>query len=70
MESNWPEYDRALVQQGDVTVWLDEEFVRTQWRPAPSGKQGAPMKYSAILIMTPSYPISGFRGRTIEFFGL
>ena len=24
----------------------------------------------AILIMTPSYPISGFRGRTIEFFGL
>ncbi|MCF7999181.1 MAG: IS5/IS1182 family transposase, partial [Methylovulum sp.] len=33
--TNWPEYDRALVQRGDVTVWLDEEFVRTQWRPAP-----------------------------------
>ena len=28
--TNWPEYDRALVQRGDVTVWLDEEFVRTQ----------------------------------------
>ncbi len=26
--------------------------------------------HPAILIMTPSYPISGFRGRTIEFFGL
>ena len=26
--TNWPEYDRALVQRGDVTVWLDEEFVR------------------------------------------
>ena len=25
---------------------------------------------AAILIMTPSYPISGFGGRTIEFFGL
>ena len=48
--TNWPEYDRALVQRGDVTVWLDEEFVRTQWRPAPSGKQGAPMKYSDMAI--------------------
>jgi hypothetical protein len=44
--TNWPEYDRALVQRGNLTVWFDEEFVRNHWRPAPSGKKGAPMKYS------------------------
>ncbi len=25
--TNWPEYDRALVQRGSLTVWFDEEFV-------------------------------------------
>ncbi|MDO9107148.1 MAG: hypothetical protein Q7U57_19575 [Methylovulum sp.] len=30
----------------------------------------APYLHSAILIMTPSYPISGFGGRTIGLFGL
>lgn len=44
--TNWAEYDRALVQRGNLTVWFDEEFVRHHWRPAPSGKKGAPMKYS------------------------
>jgi len=44
--TNWAEYDRALVQRGNLTVWFDEEFVRNHWRPASSGKKGAPMEYS------------------------
>jgi hypothetical protein len=26
--TTWPEYDRALVQRGDVTICFDEEFLR------------------------------------------
>ena len=47
---NWPDYDRALVKRGDVTVWFDEEFLRGHWRPAPSGKRGAPFEYSDLAI--------------------
>ena len=48
--TNWAEYDRALVQRGDLTVWFDEEFVLKHWRPDPTGKRGAPMKYSDMAI--------------------
>jgi hypothetical protein len=48
--TNWPEYDRALVKRGDVTVWFDEEFLRGHWRPAPDGRRGAPFEYSDIAI--------------------
>ena len=50
--TNWHEYDHALVQRGSLTVWFDQDFVQTHWRPTPSGKRGAPMKYSDVAIQT------------------
>ncbi|MFO1432705.1 MAG: transposase [Candidatus Competibacteraceae bacterium] len=44
--TNWPEYDRALVQRGHLTLWFEEIFLREHWRPAPTGKRGAPFSYS------------------------
>jgi len=32
--TNWREYDRALVRQGSLDIWFDEEFVREHRRPA------------------------------------
>ncbi len=29
---NWAEYDRALAERGDVTVWFDEDAVGA-WTP-------------------------------------
>lgn len=49
---NWREYDRALVQRGSLTVWFDEEFLRDNWKPAASGKCGAPWQYSDTAIQT------------------
>ena len=46
--TNWPEYDRALVQRGHLTIWFEETFLRAHWRPAPTGKRGAPLSYSDI----------------------
>lgn len=44
--TNWREYDRALVERGNLTVRFDEEFVKEHWRPKATGKRGAPFVYS------------------------
>ena len=36
---NWPAYDRALVQRGDVTLWLTPEAI-ARWEAAGVGKRG------------------------------
>ena len=48
---NWPAYDRALVQRGDVTLWLSPDAVKA-WRPKPSQRPGAPRRFSDLAIET------------------
>ncbi len=48
---NWPEYERALVQRGDVTLWLSADVIDA-WKPAPSGRRGAQRKFSDQAIET------------------
>ena len=48
---NWPEYDRALVQRGDVTLWLAPEAI-TAWPAAGVGKRGGQLQYSDLAIET------------------
>ena len=43
--SSWPEYDRALVERGDITLWISEDAIDT-WKPAPTGRRGAQRKFS------------------------
>ena len=38
---NWSAYEQALVQRGDVTLWLSADATDA-WRPSPSGRPGAP----------------------------
>jgi hypothetical protein len=49
--SNWVDYDRALVQRGDITLWISEDAIAT-WKPAPSGRRGAQKKFSDHAIET------------------
>ena len=49
--SNGPEYDRALVQRGDITLWISE-YAISSWTPAPSGRRGAQRKFSDNAIKT------------------
>ena len=48
---NWPAYDRALVQRGDVTLWLAPEAITT-WAAAGVGKRGGQLPYSDLAIET------------------
>jgi hypothetical protein len=55
--SNWAEYDRALVQRGDITLWISDGRKRI-FRVSPPGSQhpqagrGAQRKFSDYAIET------------------
>ncbi len=49
--TNWADYDRALVQRGDITMWISPEAIKA-WTAKPSGRRGAPQKYSDFAIET------------------
>jgi hypothetical protein len=40
--NNWSEYDRALVQRGEITLWMFEDAIE-DWKPAASGGPGLPL---------------------------
>ncbi len=48
---NWRAYERALVQRGDVTLWLSAD-ARDAWRPSPSGHPGGQKRFSDLAITT------------------
>ena len=48
---NWAEYDRALVRQGDITLWISSGATEA-WTPAPSGRRGGQRKFSNLAIET------------------
>ncbi len=49
--SNWAEYDRALVQRGDITLWISDDAI-TSWKTAPTRRRGAQRKFSDHAIET------------------
>jgi len=49
--SNRAEYDRALVQRGDITLWL-APGAADSWTPGPSEKRGGQRKFSDQAIET------------------
>ena len=48
---NWPAYDRALVQRGDITVWLAPDAIAT-WEAVGVGTRGGQLQYSDLAIET------------------
>ncbi len=48
---NWREYERALVQRGDVTLWLSADATAA-WKPSPSGRPGGQQRFSDLAIET------------------
>ena len=47
----WREYERALVQRGDVTLWLSAD-VTDAWKASPSGRPGGQQRFSDLAIET------------------
>ncbi|MFT4542230.1 MAG: hypothetical protein ACI841_002983 [Planctomycetota bacterium] len=49
--TNWADYEQALVQRGDITLWITPAAIRA-WTPRSLGRRGAPRRYSDIAIET------------------
>ncbi len=49
--TNWSEYDQALVERGNITLWSTPEAIKG-WKAKPSGQRGAPQKYTDLAIET------------------
>lgn len=50
---NWAEYNRALIQRGSITVWIDEKSIKNWFSSYHTCRPGRPALYSdeAILMM-------------------
>ena len=46
---NWPAYDRALVQRGEITVWLAPDAIAA-WEAVGVGTRGGQRPYSDLAI--------------------
>ena len=78
--TTWPEYARALVRRGSLMIWFDEGFLNERWRPAPTGRRGAPFCYSdaaiqALLMLQavfdlPYRMVEGLAGSIVRLLGL
>ncbi len=77
--ANWPEYERGLVQRGDITIWLTPAAVAA-WRPTRNGKRGGQRRYSDLAIETaltlrlvfhlPLRQTEGFLGSVFRMMGV
>jgi len=48
---NWREYDKALRDRGDITLWISQGAIDA-WTPPQTGKRGAQPLYSDVAIET------------------
>jgi hypothetical protein len=48
---NWPDYNKALVRRGSLTLWIDDEARRSWLNTARTGCRGAPQTYADVAIV-------------------
>lgn len=49
--TNWKEYNKALINLGSLTFWIDEETIR-EWKQSKQNKLGRPRRFSDLAITT------------------
>ena len=49
--TNWKQYNKALINRGSLTFWIDEEAI-AEWKLNKQGKRGRPRRFSDLAITT------------------
>ncbi|CAE6901652.1 User locus_tag [Vibrio sp. B1ASS3] len=49
--TNWKQYNKALINRGSLTFWIDEETI-AEWKQNKQGKRGRPRRFSDLAITT------------------
>ena len=78
--NNWPEYNRALINRGSLTVWVEENAVEGWLAQREPKQRGRPKQYSdeAILMLItlrfvfhlPLRALQGFAASIFQLMGL
>jgi IS5 family transposase len=70
--SNWKSYNKSLVKRGDLTLWFDEESLRTWHKTKVCKKTGRPFTYGnqAILCLSTIRSLLKLPLRATQGFGL
>ncbi|VGH97973.1 transposase [Klebsiella pneumoniae] len=50
--TNWPTYNKALINRGSITFWLDDEPIQAWYESATPSSRGRPQRYSDLAITT------------------
>lgn len=50
--TNWHTYNKALINRGSMTFWLDDEAIKAWYEAAPPLARGRPQRYSDLAITT------------------
>jgi IS5 family transposase len=74
---NWPDYNKALVRRGSLTLWIDEQARRSWLNTARTGRRGTPQTYAeAAIVCTLTFsaiyhlPLRATTGLVISLFEL
>ena len=49
---NWKDYNRALINRGNITIWFSEDALKNWYAPKGNGERGRPLTYSNVCIET------------------
>jgi hypothetical protein len=49
--TNWKQYNKALINRGSSTFWIDGEAI-AEWKQNKQGKRGRPRRLSNLAITT------------------
>jgi len=50
--TNWATYNKALINRGSLTFWLDESAIQTWYDEPNTSSRGRPQRYSELAIST------------------
>lgn len=50
--TNWPIYNKALINRGSLTFWLDNEAIQAWYESSTPSSRGRPQHYSDLVITT------------------
>jgi hypothetical protein len=50
--TNWNVYNKALVNRGSLTFWLDESAIQAWYDEPKTSSRGRPQRYSELAIST------------------
>lgn len=50
--TNWSTYNKALINCGSITFWLDDEAIQAWYESATPSSRGRPQRYSDLAITT------------------